>query len=203
MGSSEVAKLFKDIYFDNFCVKDKAIMENVMADWTSKICDVKYSNVTICNYIRANFTAEYLSSRCKVVQDQQLIKGGLSFYTYLLNKYTLFFKNALVPMVTDMTELNDAQFILFLYESYMNALWLSSSQALIDNRIVMMVLSTIAAFCLIVALHLVFVEYFISNTLNRNYEMFRRMHESLIPEFVINKEKIIKAKLIKEGFMKE
>lgn len=60
-----------------------------------------------------------------------------------------------------------------------------------------------AAFVLILALHIIFVEYIISNNLNQNYEMFRRMHENLIPEFVINKEKIIKAKLIKEGFMKE
>lgn len=72
-----------------------------------------------------------------------------------------------------------------------------------SSRLVSVVLTTIAALILIVALHITFVEYIISNNLSQNYEMFRRMHENLIPEFVINKEKIIKAKLIKEGFMKE
>jgi hypothetical protein len=74
---------------------------------------------------------------------------------------------------------------------------------LASSRLVSVVLTTIAALILIVALHITFVEYIISNNLSQNYEMFRRMHENLIPEFVINKEKIIKAKLIKEGFMKE
>lgn len=67
----------------------------------------------------------------------------------------------------------------------------------------MMMIVTSLSVVLILGFHLLFVEYFISKTLNSNYEMFRRMHENLIPEFVINKEKIIKAKLIKEGFMKE
>lgn len=82
-------------------------------------------------------------------------------------------------------------------------LWLSLTSDLISSRLVSVILTTMAAFVLILALHIIFVEYIISNNLNQNYEMFRRMHENLIPEFVINKEKIIKAKLIKEGFMKE
>ncbi len=55
----------------------------------------------------------------------------------------------------------------------------------------------------VIALHVLFIEVMVTNQLTMNYECFRRMHETLIPEFVINKEKIIKAKLIKEGFMKE
>lgn len=195
--------MFRDLYFEDFCVKHRSVLETTQKAWVEKICNVKFSNATICAYIRANFTSEYLLARCKVVQNEQLPKGGLSFYTYLINKYTLFFKNALMPTVADISELNDALYILFVYESYLNDLWLSSTAELIQTRILVMVLTTLAAFCLTVVLHVVFVEYLISGTLNSNYEMFRRMHSNLIPEFVINKEKIIKAKLIKEGFMKE
>ena len=74
---------------------------------------------------------------------------------------------------------------------------------MISNRVAAIVGITFGALFIVLVLHIVFVEYYISQTLNKNYEMFRRMHENLIPEFVINKEKIIKAKLIKEGFMKE
>lgn len=47
------------------------------------------------------------------------------------------------------------------------------------------------------------IEYLVKGSLNEKYEIFRLMHEHYIPEWIIVKEKIIKVKLIKEGFMKE
>jgi len=53
-----------------------------------------------------------------------------------------------------------------------------------ENNTIVIVLC-IVVFLLV--LHIIFVEYLISGNIIENYEVFRKMHEHLIPEFVINK----------------
>jgi hypothetical protein len=54
-----------------------------------------------------------------------------------------------------------------------------------------------------VLLNIVCIEFLVKGSLREKYEIFRLMHEHYIPEWIIVKEKIIKVKLIREGFMKE
>lgn len=50
-----------------------------------------------------------------------------------------------------------------------------------------MIILTVCIFVFIFFVQIFFVEYLIANNLKNNYEVFRKMHENLIPEFVINK----------------
>lgn len=101
-GDNELSRLFKDLYFQDFCLKDAYVLQERLARQVTKVCESKYSNATICSFIKANFTEDYLLKRCRAVQNEQLTKGALSFYVYLINKYSLFFKNALVPNAIEM-----------------------------------------------------------------------------------------------------
>ena len=93
--------------------------------------------------------------------------------------------------------MNQALNIIGLYDVGLMNKWLNSVSTLVSNRLVNVIACIIAAFFGVLLLHIIFVEFLIIKSLAANYEMFRRMHENMIPEFVINKEKIIKAKLVK------
>ena len=153
--------------------------------------------------MKANITEEYYSSRVEFIQNQQLTKGSLVFSNYLINKYSLFFRDAIAVTANDALELTQGFNLVGIYEIHLMNIWLRMTSDFISSLIVQMVLFTCLTLCLVLVFHLIFVEFLITTTLTSNYEMFRRMYENLIPEFVINKEKIIKAKLIKEGFMIE
>lgn len=167
------------------------------------VCKNSRLNSSICAYLKPNITTAYYASRVNTIQHQQLIKGALSFYNYLINRYGLFFKNINPVSINDVYELTEGYNILAIYEIHLMNLWLTMTSEQLSSILVQMIIITCLTICLILVFHLVFVEFLIVNTLNSNYERFRRMYENLIPEFVINKEKIIKAKLIKEGFMIE
>jgi hypothetical protein len=96
-------------------------------------------------------------------------------------------KNALTATTNDMLELNRGFIIIGMFEFNLMDTWLALTAQTVSDRLTTMVGLTCLSFFLMVTLHLIFVEYFISKTLNSNYEMFRRMHENLIPDFVINK----------------
>lgn len=52
--------------------------------------------------------------------------------------------------------------------------------------------------CIILVIgHCLFLEILFTRHLKERYRVFREMHEQYIPEFVIDKEKIIRAKLVK------
>ena len=68
-----------------------------------------------------------------------------------------------------------------------------------SNILTMVVCALLSTFVLSV----VCIEQLVKNSLNEEYMIFRLMHEHYIPEWIIGKEKIIKVKLIKEGFMKQ
>jgi len=65
--------------------------------------------------------------------------------------------------------------------------WATDSAAMLDTRQTNIVIITVCIFVFIILIHLIFVEYLIANNLKDSYEVFRKIHEHLIPEFVINK----------------
>jgi len=75
--------------------------------------------------------------------------------------------------------------------------WLEYVSSFVSARLITLIVIITSSLVVTLVLHVVFVEYLIKNYLSEQYGMFRRMHEYMIPEFLINKEKIIKAKLIK------
>ena len=106
----------------------------------------------------------------------QLPKGAISFKNYLINRYSLFFQGANPITTQDVMELNQGFIILGIYEQELMSVWLALTTKMIEDKLIFMVIVTCMALVLIFVFHLIFVEYFISNTLNNNYEMFRRMH---------------------------
>lgn len=142
-------------------------------------------------------------NRCETIQSSFLNKGVVIFYNYLLLRTMLYFNNGSVFTVNEIVEINDALKIIGVYDIHMMKTWLSYITEFISSRLVTLIMIVAVSIVAIIVLHFVFVEYLFTHYLGQNYEIFRRMHEYLIPEFVINKEKIIKAKLVREGFMKE
>ena len=60
--------------------------------------------------------------------------------------------------------------------------------------------------CLIIFQGIVYVlmiEIMIVGNLKNTFLFFRKIYENLMPEFIVTKEKIIKAKLIVEGIIKK
>ena len=60
--------------------------------------------------------------------------------------------------------------------------------------------------CLIIIQGIVYVfliEIMIVGNLKEKFLFFRKIYESLMPDFIVTKEKIIKAKLIVEGIIKK
>jgi hypothetical protein len=49
--------------------------------------------------------------------------------------------------------------------------------------------------------YLVLIEILVIGTLNNNYEFFKRVYEMYMPDYLVSKEKIIKAKLIVDGIL--
>jgi hypothetical protein len=49
--------------------------------------------------------------------------------------------------------------------------------------------------------YLVLIEVLVIGTLNNNYEFFKRVYEMYMPDYLVSKEKIIKAKLIVDGIL--
>ena len=99
----------------------------------------------------------------------QLPKGAISFKNYLISKYSLFFQNITTITTQDVMELNQGFIILGIYEQELMTLWLDLTSRMISSRLIGIVIVTCLALVLILVFHLVFVEFFISKTLNNNY----------------------------------
>lgn len=81
--------------------------------------------------------------------------------------------------------------------------WTEDSGTALNSRSNNIIIIVVCVFISTVLLNVVFIEILVKRTLREKYEIFRLMHEHYIPEWIIVKEKIIKVKLVKEGFMKE
>jgi hypothetical protein len=102
----------------------------------NSICKSNQLNATVCDYLRANVTTAYYASRVDVIQHQQLMKGALTFYNYLINKYSLFFFNAIPVSSSDVVELTQGYNIMAIYEIYLMELWLATTTKYISTLIV-------------------------------------------------------------------
>jgi hypothetical protein len=50
-------------------------------------------------------------------------------------------------------------------------------------------------------MYLVLIEFLVISILNNNYEFFKHVYEMYMPDYLVTKEKIIKAKLIVDGIL--
>ena len=64
----------------------------------------------------------------------------------------------------------------------------------------------LVSICLIifhVLIYIILVELFIVGNLKEKYEIYKKVYINYMPDFIVSKEKIIKAKLHVEGFLKK
>ena len=79
--------------------------------------------------------------------------------------------------------------------------WIDDVKNVVREYNVTVVEFTVALTCGLVVFYLIFGELFIVRNLNRQYDMMRKVYENFMPDYLIAKEKIIKAELVQKGIL--
>ena len=202
-GEMEFDKFFKLYYFEDVCSDQ---MMGILASELQKayeiVCGGDHIDVSVCGPLQAVVSEQEQRERCRTYQDSQLAKGALNYMNYFQDKVHPYMLGGGNYTTQDALEMMKLEQILNYLEFHLMDIWKSESMSQLNERFTLFVLLTVAAVVVIIAVQIIFIEVLLTHHLKEQYSFYRRMHENLIPDFVINKEKMIKAKLIKEGFMK-
>jgi hypothetical protein len=131
------------------------------------------------------------------------MKGTENYNNFFLKQVIPFFNDIANLTIQNIVEINDANKLIDYIMFAIMQQWTDDSGTTLNSRSSNIIIVVVCVFLSTLLLNVIFIELLVKRSLKEKYEIFRLMHEHYIPEWIIVKEKIIKVKLIKEGFMKE
>jgi hypothetical protein len=139
---------------------------------------------------------------CRTVA-QNSLQHGIQSYIYYYTSISIDFllDEHLDVRITDIYSLESGLAYVNVFLEFLAKNWLSEfSEIVLEAQYKL----TIYAVCVLsgyLLLYLILIEILIIGNLNKNYDFFRRVYEMYMPDFLVSKEKIIKAKLIVDGIL--
>jgi hypothetical protein len=144
----------------------------------------------------------WIYTQCRTVAENTLQHGVQSFIYSLYSDVM----NILVPtyLPIPIQTLSDGHFAVKIIDYYLIDLmniWRTELTSQINNYQSYLVFFSIGLIAFHIIIYIVLVEVFIVGHLKQKYEIYKKVYLNYMPDFVVSKEKIIKAKLHVEGFL--
>lgn len=138
---------------------------------------------------------------CQSVSQNSLLHGVQSYIYYFSSTSSDFLNGASALTAGDIADMEAGLYYVNLFLQNLASLWLDEFAAIVSRAQQNLLTYSICVLSGYLLFYLVLIEALVIGSLSSHYSFFRRVYEMYMPDYLVSKEKIIKAKLIVDGIL--
>lgn len=164
----------------------------------------EYNNVyfgRVCNIYAGSLAGDADMANCEAVAQNSLLHGVQSYIYYFTSISSDYLNGLSAITVGDILDMEAGLYYVNIFLQSLAQRWLDEFAQVVSDAKQSLLVYSVCILSGYLLFYLVLIEMLVIGNLNSHYGFFRRVYEMYMPDYLVSKEKIIKAKLIVDGIL--